>query len=324
MFRYYRTFEFSRTFDLYTTGLYWKYELKTLTLCPNGRYLYGGLGLTFLIQYDTWAEDVASTADTLLNILTNDHAVSGIYEPKITPRGELWLIHWAKDTITVLHNPEKAGSEVNISDDYIETDWLNAGTFPNNANYRIGPIDGSPCDTLGIDNLPRAWFRYNGMNLSHKERRFTDISYFRPETWHWDFGDGSTYDGQHPGVHEFPGPGEYYVCLTVSNENAEDTYCEWVEIDGPSSAEELVREEMGFVIYPNPSSGEFTLDLEEATEYSGTLKVFNLLGKVVFSKDLPGGVASLPLNLGHLPDGQYVISVASSSTNYTGSVIIVR
>ncbi|TVR76108.1 MAG: hypothetical protein EA409_13730, partial [Saprospirales bacterium] len=220
------TFEYNRTFELETWSH--KYSLKSLTFCPNGRYLYGGLGGRYLIQYDTWAEDVQATADTLLNIFTMENAEPGIYEPKITPRGEMWLQHWASDKITVIKNPELSGEDVIISDEFIVTPWVNAGTFPNNANYRIGPIDGSPCDTLGIDNLPRAWFQYNGANLTEFERRFTDISYFRPEQWEWDFGDGTTYYGQHPGVHEFPGYGEYHVCLTVSNENAEDTYCEWV------------------------------------------------------------------------------------------------
>lgn len=45
---------------------------------------------------------------------------------------------------------------------------------------------------------------------------FTDLSTNNPSTWHWDFGDGTTSDEQHP-VHTFAGPGTYTVTLTVHN-----------------------------------------------------------------------------------------------------------
>ncbi len=314
-------FDYSHTFGLETMSH--KYALKSLTFCPNGRYLYGGLGGRYLIHYDTWAEDVQATADTILNIFTMDHAVSGIYEPKITPRGELWLQHWGRDSITVIQNPEFSGSAVNISEDFIVTGWLNQGTFPNNANYRIGPIDGSPCDTLGIDNEPQAWFRYNRANLSLYERRFTDISYFRPETWYWDFDDGTTYDGQHPGVHEFPGLGEYYVCLTVSNENADDTYCEWVKIEGPSNVLEQL-DERGLVLFPNPNQGRFQLQFSTSLTDGGDLRLFNTMGQQVHVQQLGSGIHQIPLDLSHLPAGQYIVKVQTGTEVLSQSVVVME
>ncbi len=315
------TFKYDRTFELETWSL--KYSLKSLTFCPNGQYLYGGLGGSFLIQYDTWVEDVQATADTLLNIFTMDNAVPGIYEPKITPRGELWLQSWGSDSITVIQNPESRGEAVNISENFIVTDWLNQGTFPNNANYRIGPKDGSPCDTLGIDNEPRAWFRYNDANLGPYERRFVDISYFRPESWHWNFDDGSTYDGQHPGVHDFPAPGNYYVCLTVSNENAEDTYCEWVEIEEPSNVHEQM-EGRGFVLFPNPNRGLFQLQFSNALSDGGDLRVINTMGQQLHKETLSSGGHQFSLDLSHLPSGQYIVQVQTGSNLFSQSVVVMR
>jgi len=45
---------------------------------------------------------------------------------------------------------------------------------------------------------------------------FTDLSTNNPSTWHWDFGDGTTSDEQHP-VHTFTSPGTYTVTMTVHN-----------------------------------------------------------------------------------------------------------
>ncbi|TVQ44065.1 MAG: T9SS C-terminal target domain-containing protein [Saprospirales bacterium] len=315
------TFNFSHTFELETWSH--KYSLKSLTLCPKGRYLYGGLGGRYLIQYDTWVENVQASADTLLNIFTMENAVPGIYEPKLTPRGEMWLQHWAKDSITVILNPELGGTDFNVSDEFITTPWVNTGTFPNNANYRIGPIDGSPCDTLGIDNLPKAWFRYNGMNLTHLERRFTDASYFRPEHWEWDFGDGTSYIGREPGVHEFPDPGDYYVCLTVSNENAEDTYCEWVTIEGPSNLSEQL-EEKGFVLFPNPNRGHFHLHFTSDLRERGELRMYNMLGQQVYHQDLPIGAHQLSLDATHSPSGQYIVRIRADGEVYSQGVVLME
>jgi|GEM_PF-806052 len=54
-------------------------------------------------------------------------------------------------------------------------------------------------------------------------------------SYEWDFGDGTTGTGQYP-VHVFPGPGTYYVCLTVTaiNANGEECrerFCREIQID---------------------------------------------------------------------------------------------
>jgi len=46
--------------------------------------------------------------------------------------------------------------------------------------------------------------------------QFTDLSYFYPTTWLWDFGDGTTSTEQHP-IHTYAAPGAYTVSLNVSN-----------------------------------------------------------------------------------------------------------
>jgi len=65
-------------------------------------------------------------------------------------------------------------------------------SIPNFPNYRLGPLDGSPCDTLGLDNHPIAKYRYESADtIDFRHIRFTDLSYFRPTRWVWDFGDGT-------------------------------------------------------------------------------------------------------------------------------------
>nr|MBS0038099.1 T9SS type A sorting domain-containing protein [Saprospiraceae bacterium] len=297
-------FAFNRTFDISILGT--KFYAKTLAIEPNGRYLYGSTDDN-LFQFDLHAEDVQSTMDTVIKIGVPEWAERALYEPKFIPNGELWLSLWAKNRrIGIIKNPELPSDQVNIVEEPMEVTQLIQGTFPNSANYRFGPIDGSPCDTLGIDNLPVAWFRYNDMNLEQYERRFTDISYFRPEDWTWDFDDGTTFEGREPGVHEFPGKGEYYVCLTVSNENAEDTYCEWVTIDGPSSVEEELKER-GYSFFPNPSGGNITFQLSQRVSTPSELRVYDLRGALLRIFQLDAGLDRFDIDLRGLVSGMYMV-----------------
>ncbi len=69
------------------------------------------------------------------------------------------------------------------------------------------------------------------------ERQFIDRSFGNIISWSWDFGDGTTSSEQSP-LHEFPGYGEYTVCLSIySPDSCYDTYCTVVVIDGPSDCQ---------------------------------------------------------------------------------------
>lgn len=60
---------------------------------------------------------------------------------------------------------------------------------------------------------------------------FTDKSTYNPVEYSWDFGDGATSTKVNP-QHTYTAPGEYEVCLTVSNDIGETTYCDYMVIEG--------------------------------------------------------------------------------------------
>ncbi|MCX6257365.1 MAG: PKD domain-containing protein [Bacteroidia bacterium] len=69
---------------------------------------------------------------------------------------------------------------------------------------------------------------------------FFDNSNGNINTWHWDFGDGTTSSLQNP-VHTFPNSGFFYVCLTVSNVDiygnviCTNSYCLNTNVNVPST-----------------------------------------------------------------------------------------
>jgi len=86
-----------------------------------------------------------------------------------------------------------------------------------------------------LNNLPVAHFRWKQEDtLSPLQVNFSDLSYFEPNTWLWDFGDpasGAANMSQDTSpLHLYTAPGNYTVCLTVCNANANDTECKVLEI----------------------------------------------------------------------------------------------
>lgn len=66
-------------------------------------------------------------------------------------------------------------------------------------------------------------------------------------------------------------------------------------------------------VYPNPSSGKFTIELA-AGNAAGTIKVTNAIGELVYSEKLNTSEAqSRSLNLGHLTEGLYMISFETAT-----------
>jgi PKD repeat protein len=64
----------------------------------------------------------------------------------------------------------------------------------------------------------------DGLDIS-----FEDFSFGDPVNWMWNFGDGNTSTEQSPS-HGFDQPGNYFVCLTVSNECGNAGFCEFIPV----------------------------------------------------------------------------------------------
>jgi PKD repeat protein len=185
----------------------------------------------------------------------------------------------------------------------------NPWTIPNYPNFRLGPLDGSPADTLGLDNKPIAKFRYEQDTLDHLRVRFTDVSYFRPEKWIWDFGDGTTFNGKKPYWHTFPKNGTYNVCLTVSNENSSNTSCRIITI-GPNSVigdQSTDNDKEVVSIFPNPVETEMLLTISEYIPERGEVIIYDMMGREVLKQRVYYGWNDVDMS--NLFSGTYIYIV---------------
>lgn len=64
-----------------------------------------------------------------------------------------------------------------------------------------------------------------------------------------------------------------------------------------------------FLVYPNPFDGQLTLEMKEAISNSSALQVSDVLGRVVYTQDIPSGTQTLNLTLENLMAGTYYLDV---------------
>jgi len=178
--------------------------------------------------------------------------------------------------------------------------------IPNFPHYRLGPLDGSPCDTLGLDNHPIAKYRYEADSTDHLRLRFTDLSYFRPETWSWDFGDGSPRMSTQSPYHTFAQNGTYRVCLTVSNENSSNTSCRTITL-GTSSSDDEAISRADVSLFPNPVQDYLLITLGEYVPAHGQVMIYDVTGRPVITQRIYYGQNSVDMS--GLPAGMYVWKV---------------
>jgi glucose/arabinose dehydrogenase len=79
-------------------------------------------------------------------------------------------------------------------------------------------------------------------------------------------------------------------------------------------------------LYPNPSTGEITIELEQKVSALAHLKIYNSLGREVATPvnnlRIEAGTVKLPLKLNALPDGLYFYLLHIERDVYTGKFLI--
>jgi hypothetical protein len=290
---------------------------------PNGRFVYLA-SLNHITQVDLMEPD----SESAQVIVASNHLFLTM---QLGPDGVIYIN--LPSGVKYLHRirkPNLKGEECSVSLAGFSLPFYNIITSPHYPNYRLGPIDGSPCDTLGFDNHPLADFRHQHRNRVQYplQVEFYDNSFYEPTDWYWDFGDGASSTELEP-VHTFPAAGFYNVCLTVSNQNSSNTVCKEVEaINSPyaTSTSEVV-ESKALHIFPNPTSTSFTLSLPAAAQEGMQVRITDMYGREL---SLPGqskiraGTWQHTLDASHLPAGVYWVSVHRDGGEVYGGKLVVQ
>ncbi len=178
------------------------------------------------------------------------------------------------------------------------------------------------------------------------------------DTYVWDFGDGNSSTEVYP-THQYDGPGPYQLCLTISNGNCSDTFCDTVSmdeagllngmtIDGahPIGSDGGVRSG-GFTLtvlqalptevaklpalvdlklWPNPSQDELNVTLNSGYASKVMVTVIDLSGRTVLNMEqaLALGSNQIHLDTAPLEEGLYLLRISGGIQSMTQRFLKVR
>lgn len=146
--------------------------------------------------------------------------------------------------------------------------------------------------------------------------QFTDGS-TDATSYSWDFGDGSTSTDPSP-AHTFASNGTYTVCLTVTGDCGNSTFCQQVSLSvGISEAGQAAA---GITLFPSPANGLFTV--RSAQTPISSVQLLDTDGRLV--KQITETATSVTVPVAELPAGPYMARVlmANGSSRYMRVMVV--
>ena len=214
------------------------------------------------------------------------------------------VIQWQKyDELNDIYE-DVAGenSEIFISDEVVQNARYRAMvskdgfTTQYSNSVSVSPIEPPLADfTFNID--------YNRVDFTNLSVNATDIV--------WDFGDGiisSEFEPSHSFVLDNANGSGYVVSLTASNDACPDSK-KSQQVFITTGIEDLIAE-TGVVVYPNPSRGEFFVELSNSDQ-NGILRIFDQAGKLVAARNIENGLRAnrMAFDLKNLTGGIYFLTI---------------
>ncbi len=286
-------------------------ELGGIAFSPNNKILYL-MAHHSIFQFDLTKEDIISSINLVaernnfLDTIGNTGFIMphNFFMSQLGPDGKIYITPWPNiRVITTIDYPDVWGEGCKVNQASIISPALKSA-LPLYPNYRLGPLEGSPCDTLGIVNLPLSRWRADQSEEDHLEFRMVDVSDYEPTEWLWDFGDGSTSEERNP-MHSFSQNGTYEICLTVSNAHGSDTSCETFQVGSTSISEEEL--EIAVNVYPNPVQEDMFIDIGSYYPGEARVMLYDMHGRQVKEQRVFHG--SNYVYVGNLAAGMYVYKV---------------
>jgi len=273
-----------------------------ISFSPNSKLLYYSVSER-LYQCDLNAADIFGSSLLLDSIDVQPQFGLTYDKHLLAPDGKIYIS--SKNSapyIHVIHKPNLRGLACMAERSGIEITY-NVG-ISNMPYFRLGPIDGSTCDTLGIDNVPWAWWRYDQDSTEHLKIQFVDVSAYEVEEWYWDFGDGNTSRDTSP-LHTYSKNGVYEVCLIVKNKNGADTLCRTLYIGVVSNSDQ--NKNIDFQLFPNPCKSFLIINVNDYLPSKMIMTIYDLQGKEVLHKRLYQG--SNVIDLDDVNASIYVVEI---------------
>ncbi|NSW44890.1 MAG: PKD domain-containing protein [Bacteroidales bacterium] len=148
------------------------------------------------------------------------------------------------------------------------------------------------------------------------------------ESWQWDFGDGTedvTNTYKDP-LHTYTHAGVYQVNVAVTHKMLDDTTrtctktaTKRIVVLQSSEMEAYNEESLHFIIYPNPTTGDFTVECTLPANKTGLIKTYNSYGSYLREFPLETGCNHIVI-----PAGQWFTNVILCGLYIDGKQVLVK
>ena len=212
--------------------------------------------------------------------------------------------------------------EWDFGDGNTSTQQSPAHTYAGPGYYDICLIASNICsaDTMCMDSVlvcvdPVADFSFTIDSSGNAS--FTDLSSgFGTGAYAWDFGDGTTSTDQNP-THVYTTDGNFVVCLVFTDDCGSNTYCDTLNVGLTGMPVPL--SDGGLTVYPNPSSGIFTLQGAHSSPVQ--LRVWDPMGRIVREENWMPAAGNHEIDLRDYSAGIYLLELNKEGKRYFRKLI---
>ena len=281
-----------------------------LAISGNSRFVYA-TSVVSVYQYDLWAENISSSK---VKVLAHDgfedegQWSTAFQLAQLAPDEKIYIAtHSDGRFLHTIHKPNLKGLACQAEQRAISLPVSNDASIPNHPYYPLGPLDGSTCDTLNINNpAPQVAFDYTINDSTAFIVDFYDESIFSPEEWYWDFGNGFNSTERFPS-HTYMEYGSYEVCLTASNGTGSNTTCQVVTLGVSNTS--IKEQSMTYKIWPNPVSEVLHISKKERFFSNTSVVLYDIYGNLINKVSLLGGSNTFSFDISELIAGTYFLVV---------------
>lgn len=274
---------------------------------PDNKLLYVASGSS-LFQYEIVYGELAKKRHVakydgyLTEYSPGKFSANYFHQLQLAPDGRIYVGNYttySKDfsTINKPNNPNSSFNRCDFRQHNVLLPRIKT-VMPSFPKFRLGPIDNSICDTLDIDNIPLAYWRYDQDTSNYLRFEFTDLSAYEVEEWIWDFGDPSSLlnnsNEQNP-YHLFSSSGTYKVYLIARNKNGVDTFYRTIQI-GTVSTNDQITKSIKVNLFPNPCNDYLMVDVQDYNPEKMYIKLYDQMGKRTNTTRLYQGINFISVN----------------------------
>ena len=155
---------------------------------------------------------------------------------------------------------------------------------------------------------------------------FTDLSINNPTSWSWKFFGGSpgSFNGQNPPAIIYNGIGTYDVKLSISNDLGNNfmTKVDYIVV-GDVGIEEYSLE-AAIKVYPNPSQGNFTLELGQNGLNGASVNVINARGEIIYDQQISHDNSEMSIDISNEPAGIYMVRIQTENSTINKKITLIK